>query len=390
MQATQPSASQDLTRIHRSIPNRYHYDPDHYERELEVFWYRMWINVCRAEEIANPRDFLVVPVGDQSVVITRDPKGQLHAFHNTCRHRGSVLCTEEKGRFKGGSVVCPYHAWTYSLDGKLTSTPHQLYSADFDMKDYSLYRVAIGEWGGFVFINLAGDAAEPLEDYLGPLPDSVANWHLKDARIGFRYVKEIKANWKLWHENFYECFHCPGVHPELGRIVPQFARGLTPWDLKHEQLSDPGYATLAPGCVTWTMDGQFSGPVFKHLSESEHTRNEQRSTIYGNHPIRLNFFVSAFPDYVHTQRFRPTSPTTFEVTWDYLFEPSTMELPGWEAKKAYELWQITNHQDAQNVEWQQTGLMSGRRVHEHGVFVPQESLPHRFNQWVLEHLEEAD
>ena len=138
------------------------------------------------------------------------------------------------------------------------------------------------------------------------------------------------------------------------------------------------------------MDGQFSGPVFKHLSESEHTRNEQRSTIYGNHPIRLNFFVSAFPDYVHTQRFRPTSPTTFEVTWDYLFEPSTMELPGWEAKKAYELWQITNHQDAQNVEWQQTGLMSGRRVHEHGVFVPQESLPHRFNQWVLEHLEEAD
>ena len=120
--------------------------------------------MCRAEEIAKSGDFLVVSIGDQSVVVTRDREGALRAFHNTCRHRGSVLCTSEKGRFKSHSIVCPYHAWTYSLDGKLASTPYQLESSDFDMADYSLYEVAIDQWGGFVFINLAGRDAEPLED----------------------------------------------------------------------------------------------------------------------------------------------------------------------------------------------------------------------------------
>ena len=388
MQDSQTTTSLRLKKIEKSIPNRYHYDPDHHKRELDVFWYRMWINVCRAEEVAKPGDFLVVPIGEQSVVVTRDREGTLRAFHNTCRHRGSILCANEKGRFKSNSIVCPYHAWTYSLDGKLIATPYQLETSDFDISNYSLYDVAIDQWGGFVFINLAGRDAEPLEDYLRPFPEALANWHLEDARIGFRWVQEIKANWKLWHENFYECYHCPGIHPELRRIVPVFRYGVTLSELEHDKWAEPQYAALAPGCVTWTMDGQLSGPAFEHLNEAEREGPKGQST-FGADPIRLNFFLQAFPDYVHSQRFRPTSPTTIEVIWDYLFEPSTMELPDWDAKKAYELWQITNLQDAQNVEWQQAGLISGSRVHEYSVFVPQESKPHRFNQWVLEHLGEA-
>ena len=386
MQYSQPAISRRLDELKKSMPNRYHYDPDHYKRELEVFWYRMWINVCRSEEIAKPRDYLIVPIGEQSVVVTRDLKGTLRAFHNTCRHRGSILCTEAQGKFEGGSIVCPYHAWTYSLEGDLIATPHQLESADFDMADYSLYDVAIGEWGGFVFINLAGREAGPLEDYLGTLPERMANWHLEDARIGYRWVQEIKANWKLWHENFYECFHCPGNHPELSSIVPVFSQGMSERELDQEQLGDPQYAILAPGAVTWTMDGQLSGPVFKNLNEAQ---RERRNKYSDADPMRPNFFLSSQPDYVHTQRFRPTSPTTFEITWDYLFEPSTMEVPGWDPKKAYELWQTTNFQDARNVEWQQAGIMGGRRQHEYSVFVPQEGKPHRFNQWVLKHLGEA-
>ena len=138
-----------------SFPNHWHYDSDHYQKEFEVFWYGMWVFACRSEEVASPRDYKVIAIGDQNVVVTRDLKGDLRAFHNTCRHRGSILCTEEQGKFEGGSIVCPYHAWTYSLEGDLIATPHQLESADFDMADYSLYDVAIGEWGGFVFVNLA-------------------------------------------------------------------------------------------------------------------------------------------------------------------------------------------------------------------------------------------
>ena len=145
-----------LREIKKGLPYSYFYSPEQHQKELDVFWYDMWVYVCRAEEVASPRDYKVFTVGEQSCIVTRDLKGQLQAFHNTCRHRGSILCTEESGRFDGGSVVCPYHAWTYSLEGDLIATPHQLESADFDMKNYSLYDVAVGEWGGYVFVNFAG------------------------------------------------------------------------------------------------------------------------------------------------------------------------------------------------------------------------------------------
>ena len=127
----------------KSFPNHWHYDPDHYRKELDAFWYSMWVYACRSEDIATPRDYQVVTIGNQNVIVTRDLRGNVRAFHNTCRHRGSILCTEDKGRFEGGSIVCPYHAWTYSLKGDLIATPHQLESADFEMNDYSLYNVAV-------------------------------------------------------------------------------------------------------------------------------------------------------------------------------------------------------------------------------------------------------
>ena len=213
-------------KIERSIPSAYYYDPEHYKRELEVIWYRRWLMICRSEEVPTPRDYRVFTVGEQNVVITRDLKGNVRAFHNTCRHRGSILCTQDEGRFEGGSIVCPYHAWTYSLEGDLIATPHQLESADFDMADYSLYDVAVGEWGGFVFINLAGGDAEPLEQALGRIPETHRNYHVDRLRVGHREVINVEANWKLLFENFAECFHCPQVHPELCSVVPIYARGL--------------------------------------------------------------------------------------------------------------------------------------------------------------------
>ena len=386
------SRLQPAKKIQKSMPNRYHYDPDHYQRELEVIWYKMWVNLCRSDEVASPRDYKVFTIGDQNVVVTRDLKGNLRAFHNTCRHRGSILCTEEQGRFKGGSIVCPYHAWTYSLEGDLIATPHQLESADFDMKDYSLYDIAIGEWGGFVFVNLSGDQAEPLEQVLGEMPARFKNYHTEDLKVGFRYVADINSNWKLWHENYSECFHCPDNHPELCKIVPVYGQGHGP--MEEAQWEDTGGETMTrvlragydiiEGGQTWTMDGQLSGPTFSGLTE------EERSQPSSGSKMRPNFFFSVHPDYIHTQTFFPTSPTTFRVTWDYLFEPSTMERDDFDAKRAYELWHITNLQDAQNVEWQQAGLMAGRGVHEYSVFVPQERGPHSINQWILQVLGKAE
>ena len=373
-----------LHELGSSFPNHWHYDEEHYRKELEVFWYSMWVYACRSEEIDSSRDYRVVTIGDQNVIVTRDLKGNVRAFHNTCRHRGSILCTQDEGRFEGGSIVCPYHAWTYSLEGDLIATPHQLESADFDKKDYSLYSVAAGEWGGFVFVNLAGDRAAPLEISLGDAPSRLKNYRFQDLRLGFRYVADLKANWKLWFENFTECFHCPSVHPELISLVPIFAKGLG--DVRQDPEWTPSGgesmtlvgADIVPGGMTWTMDGQLSGPPISTLTEQE-LNTPRDGTI-----LRPSLFIRAHPDFVHTQRLQPTGPNTLQLTWDYLFEPDTMERDGFDPKRAYELWQITNLQDGQNVEWQQAGLESGRRHHDYSVFVPQETGPNAINQWILE------
>ena len=140
---------------------------------------------------------------------------------------------------------------------------------------------------------------------------------------------------------------------------------------------------IIPGGKTWTMDGQFSGPTFSGLTE------EEANSVINGMQLRPNFFFIAHPDYVHTQQMIPTGPTTVQLTWDYLFEPETMEREDFDAKRAYELWHITNLQDAQNVEWQQSGIESSRNHHEYSVFVPQETGPHQFNQWVMEVMEAA-
>src|ERR1700682_4859888 len=107
-------------------------DPAHYERELEVFWYAKWIAVAREEEIPTPGDWRVARIGTQSLVVVRDEEAQIRAFHNTCRHRGSVLCTGENGRFERKRIVCPYHSWTYDLSGHLIATPRRMETPDFD------------------------------------------------------------------------------------------------------------------------------------------------------------------------------------------------------------------------------------------------------------------
>ena len=378
---------QPLEKIQPGIPVQYMYDPEHYQRELDVFWYSMWINVGREEEVPNPRDYIVKSVADQNIVIARDLKGNLRAFHNTCRHRGSILCTEEKGRFEGGSIVCPYHAWTYSLEGDLIATPHQLESADFDMGDYSLYDVAIGTWGGFVFINLAGRDAEPLEMALGSLPIRFPNYHMEDLRIGKRIIIDVKANWKLLFENFAECFHCPTVHPEFCTIVTSALSGDIP-RVKLDETGNPDRGLMASesrfkaGAQTLTMDGSAKIPPFRGLNE------EERRTLYNVGIVRPNFFMNIHPDYVNIHQMLPTGPESVRMIYDWLFEPRSMERDDFDLDHYVKLWDITNRQDARNCEWQQAGLHS--RHFKGSNFVPQEDGPHIFNEWVKACLGESE
>jgi Rieske 2Fe-2S family protein len=373
-----------LDRLEPSIPARYYYDPQHYERELEVFWYGMWVMAGREEEVPEPRDYKVLRIGTQSIVILRDLDGQLRAFHNTCRHRGSILCTEEQGRLPGRRLVCPYHSWTYGLDGQLVATPRQMASPDFDRGAYPLFKVAVGTWGGFMFVNLAGDRGAPFADALGDIPARFKNYGFADLRIGKRIVLDVKANWKVLFENFAECFHCPPVHPELCEIATLFWDAGA-WDLRRDAAGQPlpsARPRYKPGAATLTMDGTARIPPFKGLSE------EERANLYQSQILRPNLFLNVHPDYVNSHQMLPTSPESVRMIYDWLFEPESMRRPEFDLDHYVALWDLTNRQDARNCEWQQEGLHA--RPLAHGTFVPQEHGCHQFNQWVLESLGERE
>jgi Rieske 2Fe-2S family protein len=344
----------------------------------------MWVMVGREEEVPEPRHYKVVRIGTQSVVILRDLDGRLRAFHNTCRHRGSILCTEEQGRLPGRSLVCPYHTWTYSLDGELVGTPRQMETTGFDRAAYPLFKVAVDTWGGFVFVNLAGERAAPLGGALGDMPERFRNYGFQDLRIGKRIVLDVKANWKLLFENFSECFHCPPVHPELCEIATLFWDAGA-WDLRRDGAGNPvpsARPRYKPGAATLTMDGTARIPPFKSLTADE------RVNLYQSQIFRPNLFLNVHPDYVNSHQMLPTGPESVRMIYDWLFEPESMQSPEFDLDHYVALWDLTNRQDARNCEWQQEGLHA--RPLAHGNFVPQEMGCHQFNQWVLESLGELE
>src|SRR4051794_29743118 len=209
-----------LRHLEKGLPAPWYHNPAHYQRELEAFWYRRWVVVAREEELAVPGDWRTVRVGSQSLVLVRDDD-QVRAFHNTCRHRGSVLCTEAQGNFARKRIVCPYHSWTYDVQGQLVATPRRMETPDFRLEDFPLYDVATAQWGGFIFVNLSGDGALDIGELEGLKPYGLQNLRI-GKRIGKRIVVDVQANWKLIAENFSECFHCPPVHPELCRVVSAY------------------------------------------------------------------------------------------------------------------------------------------------------------------------
>jgi Rieske 2Fe-2S family protein len=365
-----------LKRLEAGLPALWFHDSAHYQRELEVFWYDRWIAVAREEEIPAPGDYRVVEVGTQSIFVVRREDGELGAFHNTCRHRGSILCTAEQGAFARRRIVCPYHAWTYDLGGRLIATPRRMATPDFDPKRFPLFEVAVATWGGFVFIHLAGRRAPPLAESLGELPARFEHYGFGRLRIGKRIVADAHANWKFIAENFSECFHCPPVHPELCRIVTAY-RDAGAWGLHRDDRGRAAPETTPEykaGAQTLTLDGTAKIAPFRGLNEAE------RKTLYVPAMLPPNLFLNVHPDYVNAHMMFPTGPESVRVVYDWLFEPEAMASASFDLDHYVALWDITNKQDARNCEWQQRGTRS--REFRHGHFMPQEFDCHHFAEWV--------
>lgn len=225
-------AALDTVNLGRTLPRAWYLDKDVYESEREAIFKKSWQYVAHVDELAKPGDFVVAPVGDFTVLVTRSFDGELRAFHNTCQHRGAELALCSSGNTK--LFQCLYHGWSYGLDGALVNAPSIREIPEFDLSSVRLPQFKVDTWECFVFVNCDA-AAGSLADWLGPLAERTAERGVDYSTLEqYRRIEyDVAANWKVVVENAMECYHCRSVHPQLTDLY-------TPEDMIIE-LRDHGY-----------------------------------------------------------------------------------------------------------------------------------------------------
>jgi Rieske 2Fe-2S family protein len=337
--------------------------PEVFAEEQDRIFARLWNCAGRAAALANPGDYVVRTIAGESVIIVRNRNGELRAYYNVCRHRGTRLCEETSGQLSE-TIQCPYHAWTYTVDdGQLIGAPHMHEVEDFDKQMYALHRAHIAEWEGFVFVNVAHDP-EPFEKAFGPMIGRLARYGLDGLRVGHRVQYEVKSNWKLVFQNYSECLHCPMIHPELAVVLP-YQSGAN--DLVEGPFLG-GYMEIRKPHESATMSGRACGRVVSPaLLEGEH---RQRAFYYTLMP---NMLLSLHPDYVNYYILHPVAPDRTIVESEWMFHPDTLTDSASNIQDAIEFWDVTNRQDWHIVEESQIGITSRR--YTPGPYSPRESMP---------------
>src|SRR4029453_420481 len=177
-----------------TLPQRYFVSPEIFAEELQKIVAAKWVLVGHQSQLAGPGDYFLAEVAGESFIVAKDQRSTIRAFYNVCRHRGAQLCEEQHGH--AAAIQCPYHAWTYALDGRLLGAPHMDETPGFNKAEYPLKPVRLGLWEGFIFVNLA-DASVSLEKYFGPLGGKFSPWNMAALRSAKRIEYDVRANWKL-------------------------------------------------------------------------------------------------------------------------------------------------------------------------------------------------
>ncbi len=369
-----------------SLPADAYFDPRQYARELQRIWYRNWVYVGRSSDVARARAFRTFELGDQRLLLVRDDRGVLRGFHNTCRHRGAALCRESGGIFPTVNIVCPYHAWTYNLQGELLRTSSKSRASGFEIADFPLYKINVKEWNGFIFVALT-ETPPPFEKSFDVPVDRLDAWPLEELVVGHVLLKTVQCNWKVFWENYNECLHCPGVHPQLSKLVPIYGRGLLeerddPEWRAHAADADPKFkGGLRRGAASWSLDGNAAGTPFPGLSDEDRRAGHIYMT---NLP---SIFLVGHVDYVRVVRLLPLGPEVTELRVEYLFSPRTLVDPRFDLRNIVEFANLVMTEDAQVCELNQMGLRAG--PHARGVLMPEEYVIRQFHQWLQAELARA-
>jgi glycine betaine catabolism A len=310
----------------------------------------------------------------------RDEDGTLRAFHNVCRHRGTLLCPASEGQLRG-AVQCGYHAWTYRLDGRLLKAPHMDKVEGFRVEDWPLVAIPLALWEGHVFVylgdDLEGAGPPPLAAHLDGMDTRFRHWAMGELRTVARRTYTLHANWKLVISNYHECLHCPTAHPQLVKLSHHLSGD-----------NEPPHPTwlgasmdLLPGCATLSTSPTPRRAPLPGLDEDE----RRRVYYYALLPTML---LNPHPDYVVTFLISPIAPARTDITCHWLMHPDEIARPGFDPGDAVEFWDETNRQDWALSDLAQAGISS--QGYRPGPYSNREELLMAFDRWVLERVGPLD
>ncbi len=335
----------------RMLPRAAYTSAEVFAWEQRHFFAGGWMCVGLTSDMPDPGDQRAESVGHAGVFLMRDAAGKLRSFANACRHRGHELlpCGETVNR---PLVVCPYHAWSYRLDGTLRKAPGFEAGENFDPDANGLVELPCEEWHGYVFVDASGGAGE-LAEHLRGFEQLIAPYEPERLRVGGRHDYVVAANWKVLSENYQECYHCPVIHPELCVITPPTSG---------ENYLHPGHGSwvggwmeIRDGLDTMSLDGRRRGTVLRGIKGAA-----ERHILYiGVFP---NLLVSLHPDYVMSHRLIPLSADSTRVQCSWAFSPEDVEREDFDPSYAVDIWDITNRQDWMACESVQRGLSSEHAV----------------------------
>ncbi len=322
-----------------------------------------WVCLGRSGDIGKPGSLRAYSVGPYGVLLSRDRKGALRAFENTCRHRGHELLPCG-GSSEPRAIVCPYHAWTYDFDGSLIGAPGFKDAENFDRRSFALKQLPVQEWHGWVFVDRSRRAAV-FAAHIGDLEGIIAPYDAASLVTAETHEYDVAANWKVIIENYQECYHCSMIHPELCQVSPPDSGE----NLEQEGAWVGGWMELRAGADTMSLDGRSGGVAMARLDE-----HERRTVMYI--AVMPNLLISLHPDYVMTHLLTPLSPDRTRIQCSWAFPAEVVDRDGFDPSYAVDFWDLTNRQDWSACEAVQRGMQAPG--FEPGPLAPEEDGVYHF------------
>jgi Rieske 2Fe-2S family protein len=363
----------------RTLSTEFFTSPEIFREERERIFRDRWLYAGHVSQVEKPGDFFLFELDDESVIVLRDQQGQLRAHHNFCRHRGTRLCLEAHGSVSAG-IQCPYHAWTYNLDGSLRAAPNMADVGGFEKREFPLVAAHLTEHDGLLFVHLgsrSGERPRPLAAQFPTLPGKFERWRIAELRSVHQTVYDVEANWKLFFHNYSECYHCPNVHPHLNKLTPYKN---TQNDLDEGPILG-GQMWMQNPDGSMTMGGARCAPLLPGLGEAD------RGHVF-YYTLFPSMFLSLHPDYVLIHRAQSISPTRTKIFCDWFFHPEAIAAPGFYAQPAIDFWDLTNRQDWELCANAQKGVAS--RVYVPGPYAEIESQLAAFDREYLAAMGRSD